>query len=424
MTRASVAATRRSWRTALIVAVILLPVWLIYAQFAVVEPIQKWAADDLAINYSAAAVLRSGGLLYDADALRAAHESHIGPPRGLYSVLFLTYNNTPGTALLFWPLTYLDFATAQTVFVILNNVLYVSGIGLVLYALRARAGEVMLCVTICLLAFFYAARQTFGLGQMNGVLVFLMAAALALTLSRRDVAAGGVIAVAAILKISPVLLLGFFVAQRRWRALWGAVAAGAALLAVMLIGAGQPALGHFVTQIMPALGRGSAAFPNQSVLGTLYRLVVPLAEIQSSGAMGDYPAVRALWLVIAIGLAVTTLVLTARARLAERGHVAVAFSVYIVLGLIAGGLAWDHYLLWLALPVCALIVDWFRDRWLRPIGFWGPFILALFAISVPTPILEQFYFSIGALGAALPLIGLLMLLGLMWRRLQMLHVAV
>jgi len=262
MTYAPAAATRRTWRTVIVVAVILAQVLLIYAQFAVVEPIQKWAADDLAINYSAATLLRAGGFIYDTQALRATHEAHIGPASNLYSALFLMYNNPPGTALLFWALTWLNFPSAQTVFVILNNLLYLSGIGLTLIALRARPREVIVCVTVCLLAFFYAARQTFGLGQMNGLLVFLMAAALALALSRRDAAAGGMIAVAAALKMSPLLLLGFFAAQRRWRALWGAVATGVVLLVVMLVGTGANSLSHFVTQILPALGRGSAAFPN------------------------------------------------------------------------------------------------------------------------------------------------------------------
>jgi hypothetical protein len=63
-----------------------------------------------------------------------------------------------------------------------------------------------------------------------------------------------------------------------------------------------------------------------------------------------------------------------------------------------------------------LIVDWFRERWLRPIGFWGIFILALFAISVPIPIQESLYRSIGPIGSSLSTWGLLALLGLMlWR---------
>jgi alpha-1,2-mannosyltransferase len=227
-----------------------------------------------------------------------------------------------------------------------------------------------------------------------------------------------VVALAAALKISPILLLGFFLAQRRWRAVWGAAVTGIVLLAVMLIGTGANSLGYFATQILPALGRGSAAFPNQSLLGVLYRFAVPLSAIQSADAIGDYPAVRAIWLMMSIGLTVVTLYLTARARLTERPGMAVAFSSYIVLGLIAGGLAWDHYFLWLSLPVCALLIDWFRDRWLRPIGFGGIFVLALFAIILPTPILEKFYYSVGAIGTALPLLGLVALLVMMWWRLR------
>ena len=71
--------TRRPPRFMWIGAIIVLvPVLLVYARFAIVEPIQNWQADDLAINYSAATVLRSGGFLYDAETLRAAHIAHIG----------------------------------------------------------------------------------------------------------------------------------------------------------------------------------------------------------------------------------------------------------------------------------------------------------------------------------------------------------
>jgi hypothetical protein len=50
---------------------------------------------------------------------------------------------------------------------------------------------------------------------------------------------------------------------------------------------------------------------------------------------------------------------------------------------------------------------------LIPVGFdWKCCYLALFAIILPTPVLEQLYYSIGAVGAALPVAGLLTLLSL------------
>ena len=173
---------------------------------------------------------------------------------------------------------------------------------------------------------------------------------------------------------------------------------------------------HFVTQVLPVVGRGSAAFPNQSLLGALYRLSVPLTAIQSSDAIGDYPAIRAVWLASAIGVMTLTWWLTARAQLTDRSQVALGLSVFIVAGLLAGGLTWDHYLLWLALPVIVLIVDWFQERWLKAIGFWAIFLVALGAISVPIPLQAALYRSIGPLGSAVStggLIGLWLLM--LWR---------
>jgi hypothetical protein len=400
------------------VVVVLAPVLLYYVRNAIVEPIQNWQADDLAINYSAAIVLRSGGFIYDAQALRAAHEARIGPAGNLYAALFLTYNNTPATALLFAPLSLLPFNTAQTVFVIINNVLYLAGIGLTLFALRAGPIETLLIVVFSTGLFFYAVRQTFGLGQMNGLIVFLLALALLLVVQGRDGWSGAVIACAAVLKIGPLLLLGFFVARRRWRGLLGALIAGGALLVIMLIGAGGNSLLHFTTQILPTVGRGSAAFSNQSLLGALYRWVVPAADMRLADTPGDYPLIRAAWLLISIGIGVITLWLVARASLNDRAQNAIGFSSFIVAGLLIGGLSWDHYLLWLCVPISALIVDWFRHRWLRPIGFWTIFLIALALLSIPVPYQEALYRSIGPLGSALMTWGLAVLWGLLLLRLR------
>jgi hypothetical protein len=405
----------------IVVAVLLTPVLFVYVPLAIIEPMQNWQADDLAINYSAATVLRSGGFIYDAHALRAMHEERIGPVGNLYSALFLTYNNTPATALLFAPLSLLTFRTAQVVFVIVNNALYLLGIVLTLYVLRAGPIEVFLGILLSTVLFFYAVRQTFGLGQMNGLVVFLLAVALALAVQEHDRWSGAVIAVAAVLKISPILLLGFFIARRHGQGVLGALIAGVALLALMLIFTGGNTLAHFVTQVLPAVGRGSAAFPNQSLLGALYRWVVPAADMLSAEGPGDYPLVRAMWLLLSIGVGIITLWFVARAQLVGRAQNAVGFGIFIVAGLLVGGLSWDHYLLWLSVPICALIVDWFRNRWLKPIGFWVTLLIALMLLSVPVPHQALLHRSIGPLGSALMTWGLVVLWGLMLWRLQERH---
>ena len=404
---------RRAWW---LVGVSVAAMLIVYARFAIIEPIQNWAADDLAINYSAANVLRAGGSIYDAAALRAAHAAYIGPPGHLYEVLFLTYNNPPLTAVLFAPLTLLPFPVAQTVFVLINNACYLLGLGLIWRALRARPLDVVLSLLLGVMLFYYAARQTFGLGQMNGLLVLMMGAAVMATVKEHDAAAGGWLALAAALKLSPAVLVLFFVARRRWRGVFGAVLVGGLLAIVMVMFTGSDTLGYFITQVLPNVGRGSAAFPNQSLLGALYRLTVPVSVVQSSDAIGDYAGLRLVWLLTVIGLGVISIWLVARATLNTRSRVAVALSSFLVLGLLAGSLTWDHYLLWLGVPISALIVDWNRAHWLRPFGFWGLLIVAIFAISLPIPFQAAFYHSIGPWASSISTLGLGLLFGLMeWR---------
>lgn len=396
---------RGDWWAGLAIALML----SIYARFAIIEPLQAWAMSDFAINYAAATVLREGGDIYDVDTLRAAHEAHIGPSGDLFQGLFITYNNLPTTALLFWPLAALPFETAQWVFTLLNNALYLLALGLLLRTLHARPIAIVWSACAGLLILFYPLRQSFGLGQMNGLLVFLIAGAMIATVQRRDALAGAVIVLAAAVKISPIALLIFFIAQRRYRAVLGAAVAGVVIVAVTLFAVGPTIVLRFITEIMPAVGRGSAALPNQSLLGAIYRFSAPASSWSAATAVADYPAARLIWLIAAAGILIVTGVWVARARLTTRAHVAVALSGLLVAGLLAGSLTWDHYLLWLSVAVCAVSVDWFGAPWLRPTRFWPMLLGGLILIGVPMPYQAQAAAVLGPIGSSLSTLGLALL---------------
>ena len=95
---------------------------------------------------------------------------------------------------------------------------------------------------------------------------------------------------------------------------------------------------------------------------------------------------------------------------------ALGLSVFIVAGLLAGELTWDHYVLWLALPVIVVIVDWFQARWVKAIGFWALLLIALNAINLPIPLQADLYRRIGPLSSSLSTCGLILLwLLMLWR---------
>ncbi len=389
---------------------------VVYLRFAIIEPGRDWDQSDLAINYSAAMVLRAGGSIYDNHALANAHAKYIGEPGLLYQALFLTYNNPPTTAVLMSPLTLLPFSAARWALVAINNTLYLLAIILLLRELSAPPVAVIVCWLLGVLGFYFPIRQSFGLGQINGVLVAALAVAMIAAVRGRDELAGVFIILAATIKISPALMLGYFIAQRRWRVWRGAIVMSIVVVMLTVIATGGETVRYFVATILPEVGRGSAAYPNQSLLGALYRFFVPMSAIQTSGAIGDYPLPRLLWLGSSIGLAAVTLWVTARARLDAKSNQAVALSGFIGLGVLTGSVAWDHYALWLVVPTIALIVNWFQDRWLIGSIFWPLLGVAVIAINLPVPIQAGLHSSLGAIGTSLTTWGTLVLWGLTgWR---------
>ena len=411
------ASRARHWLAGVSVAAML----IVYVRFTIVEPLQAWDMSDFAINYAAATVLREGGDIYDVDALRAAHEARIGPSGDLFKGLFVTYNNLPTTAVLFWPLAVLPFEPAKWVFTLLNNALYLLALGLLLRALQARPIAIVWSAAVGLLILFYPLRQSFGLGQMNGLLVFLLAGALIATVQRRDALAGASIVLAAALKISPIVLLIFFMVQRRYRAVVGAAVAGVVIFVVTLLTVGSSTVQRFITEVLPAVGRGSAALPNQSVLGAIYRFSVPASSWSMATAVADYPIPRLIWIIAAAGILIVTGMWVARARLTTRTHTAVALSGLLVAGLLAGSLTWDHYLLWLSVAVCAVSVDWFSTPWLRSTRFWPMLLGGLILISVPVPYQANVAAMLGPIGSSLSTLGMILLWFLIGWRLNLLH---
>ena len=96
---------------------------------------------------------------------------------------------------------------------------------------------------------------------------------------------------------------------------------------------------------------------------------------------------------------------------------ALALSSYIALAMLIGNIAWDHYALWLIVPVVALVVDWFQTR--RPAGwmFWPVFCAAVLAINLPVPIQASLGATLGPIGTSLTTWGTLLLWGVMMARL-------
>lgn len=109
--------------------------------------------------------------------------------------------------------------------------------GTILVMIRRRPVLIGLAVIALTIPLVYE----IGVGNLNALLVAGIVAAWVLLVRGRDVQAGALIAAMTALKLTPVVLAWWLITQRRWSGVKGFVAAGLAIAAVSIVGAGLPA---------------------------------------------------------------------------------------------------------------------------------------------------------------------------------------
>ncbi|WP_127359386.1 glycosyltransferase 87 family protein [Actinacidiphila soli] len=280
---------------------------------------------DVGVYYGAIGDWVHGGRLYD-----------YVRPRTPYG---FTY--PPFAALCMLPMAALSWHGAVVVSIALN-----AGAGVVVLALTAwpvirREGWAPAyagTLAACLLALLEPVRDTLSLGQVNlALLALVLADAYALRTGRR--AAGLGIGLAAAVKLTPALFIGYLLLTGRRRA--AATAAGTALGATLLTAAVAPQASRtFWTAAMWDTNRvGSLTYVgNQSLRGLLARLDAPGTVWACAVA-----AVLAVW------------ALRARRAYAAGDDVA-GFALTGIAACLVSPVTWVHHLVWL-IPSLTVTVD-------------------------------------------------------------------
>jgi hypothetical protein len=122
---------------------------------------------------------------------------------------------SPAFLLLFEPFTLMRPASAYWTWIGLNAVLLVIALVVLLRDLPWAYAVSMAALGV----FYHPIKLHFFWAQLQIVILVLLACTLRSLKSRRDVAAGGSVAAAALIKVFPVLLVGYLAVARRWKAL-------------------------------------------------------------------------------------------------------------------------------------------------------------------------------------------------------------
>jgi hypothetical protein len=192
----------------------------------------------------------------------------------------------------------------------------------------------------CLVALLEPVRDTVSFGQVNLALLALVTIDAQALRTGRSRWAGVGIGLAAAIKLTPAIFIGYLLVTRRWRA--AAVASGTAAVATLVAAAVAPhASLVFWTEALWRTGRvGDVAYvSNQSVLGAISRLDL--------GASGRVAWVLAVAAILAVWIR--------RVRAAPGDPVA-GFALTGVVACLVSPITWVHHLVW-TLPALILLGD-------------------------------------------------------------------
>jgi len=299
---------------------------------------------------------------YYGGAVAAAHHTNVyGDFERLWGTRAWTvaYIYPPLFALTLAPLTPLGLVWAARVWLLAVHAAFFASLWLILRLtpeLTLAARRTFLIASFA----FMPVYLTLHFQQVATLWLLLLSATLWAALRNRDREAGQFLALAASLKVVPILLIPLFARLGRWAvAVWG----GAALLAITALTVlASPGSLDFFTVVLPRLSLGNANWDNGSINGLVSRFAVLFP-----GALG--PETGRLAAVVISAITVVMLGITLW-QMGPRGRdpwqLRLSVAAFVVALLIVSSVTWQHHLVTLLLPL-AVAMAWIVER--RP-GRW------------------------------------------------------
>jgi Glycosyltransferase family 87 len=309
---------------------------------------EQWHRRDFSNYYESAWALRHGIDPY------STNLTPIGAQLKLETNWLVHASETPPFILCFEPLTWLRPRLAFWIWTAINFSALAVAMYLLLAYRRGLTGRTAWLLA-GLMLMSAPVNLNFYWGQSQLIVLALMVTAMRSMERDRDGSAGLLIAAAALLRAYPLLLVGYFVLRRKWRAVFFAAAGIAAggLATVAILGWSQ-----------------TLSFVHAALWLTDYRVVTrvdnlslgPFVSRMFWALTGTAPSSSSDWMrraAIAIADAVV-LGLTIRATLAQPGRDDPdwrIYSLWIAAALMLTPVGWHHYLVLLAIPFVQMVAS-------------------------------------------------------------------
>jgi hypothetical protein len=284
-----------------------------------------------------------GGSLYD---LTAVETNHVGA----------VFKVPPFYGMLFTPFVFQDGLQILLYHRIINVALMLATGLVILRTWRVRP----IWWGVALVTIIFNSRplaDTVAFGQIDLMLVLLLACALWALRAERDMLAGVLVALGTLFKIYPVILLAFFVLKGRWRALLG-FALGMLIangLAVAVMGWEMHRV--YLFEVLPRIGGTTSWVENQTISAFLARLT----DVPFEAHLFENRALALAGTLLSGLLSLLACWISLRPPRSDSTMFAMQYGQFLLLMVLAVPAAWMHYETLLVL-VFAIVALHMRER--------------------------------------------------------------
>jgi alpha-1,2-mannosyltransferase len=369
----------KMWRAWFLAGVALLNIGALY--FLLIG--SRARKPDFIIYFVWAWALRHGASPYVAENLKLVGHT-LGVP-------YLVANYPPLFILLFEPMTLLDPVTALWLWQGLNILLLAACLLLLSREFRGRPSDLVIASSLALL--YGPLSVNLFWAQTQVPLLLLLILALRWSRLRKDWICGAALAMAGLIKIYPIFVLGYFIILRRWRVVVSGLLLGvsAILASIALLGL-EPNV-----QFLHHVGYLGLEIPTAISLLAIISRTFSLFVNGRPDATLTLASVATTWVVI-----VGFLFLTVRATVvaAHRGREEAAYGLWVVAAVLLCPISWVHHMVLLLIPFAQLLDSRSNRRalklgaysyWLAEVGlglFWlrelahpsSSFLVAMFPL--------------------------------------------
>jgi alpha-1,2-mannosyltransferase len=278
--------------------------------------------------------------------------------------------HTPIQILLVWPISHLPYRGARAIWLLIQAAAIALGVGLVTRELGWSAGRAVV-VGIGALAVPVAQKELIY-GNLNGVILLLLAMAWRDLRRSSDRRAGVALGAAAALRLFPIFMLIPVLRMRRVKTVASTVATAAALTVVGFVPFGVSALHGFRASLAENASFWRAAPFNVSLIAIPYRW---LSTTIWHRGVANAPTLAT---ILAVMLALACVVGASRTRATQTYD---RFWAAVPWMILASPLAWDWYLV-IAIPAVVVMVGYALEEH-EPPSILALLAVAFIAIGIP-----------------------------------------